>query len=121
MKNVFFKSVSHSRYENGVRTKREPNLCDREICAERDMINPDIYHVSIKIPNYDYTMVPKAMKIVYRENNIVDLKGVTLHDSDNRWGFDFSDYGVRFVFDVHGGIEKATLYLIDRNTQIVYQ
>ena len=127
MKNIHLKSQHHIRFENGEMTKNSPVQVRRDVHAIKDEENPIIYHVYIKEPeNGNYIMTPKAMKIVSDEMGMkITLEGITLNDPDNRWGFDFSDYGIQFIASATTGITgqpgTASLLMKDRNILIAYQ
>ena len=58
---IYFKSESHSRFENGIISKNSPVKTVRYIYANMDVENEKIYHACIKDENGDYSMVPKAI------------------------------------------------------------
>ena len=126
MRNVLLKSNFHTRFENGKMTENSPIQVRRDVYAVKDEECPGIYHVYIKDPENDsYIMEPKAMKIVKDEIMKITLEGITANDQDNKWGFDFSDYGIQFIASAMTGMTgqpgTASLLLKDRNVLITYQ
>lgn len=120
MQNINFKSKVHFRFENGEMTGSADVA--REVRILKDEKNEKIFHVSILDPETNgETMVPKAMKITGEELGKLTLTGITLHDPDNIWGFDFSDYGVQLMQDITGNIGTISLLMVDRNILITYQ
>jgi len=115
------------RFENGEMKKGGPTHVRRDVYAVKDEENPSIYHVYIKDPeNGNYLMEPKAMKVIKDEMGMkITLEGVALNDPDNKWGFDFSDYGIQFIASAMTGMTgqpgTASLLLRDRNILITYQ
>jgi len=114
------------RFENGELSKNSPVQAKRDVYATRDDENDRIYHVYIKDPESDnFVMEPKAMKIIKTEMIKITLEGITESDIDNRWGYDFSDYGIQFIMSALSGISgqpgTASLLLKDRDILIAYQ
>lgn len=127
MRNVHLESQHHMRFENGKMTENSPVQVRRDVYALKDEENSNIYHVYIKDPeNGNYIMEPKAMKIIKDEMGMkITLEGITLNDPDNKWGFDFSDYGIQFIASAMTGMTgqpgTASLLLKDRDILITYQ
>ncbi len=126
MRNVHLKSTTQIRFESGNMTKNSPTRAYRDVYAIKDDENSNIYHVYIKDPDTDsFTMQPKAMKIISDEMVKITLEGIKLHDKDNRWGFDFSDYGIQFIMSISSSMNgqpgTASLLLKDRDILITYQ
>ena len=120
MKNLHFKSRLHFRFENGKMTGSAD--VKRDILINKDSTNDNIYHISIKNPNEgSLIMAPKAMKIIGNEMGKLTLEGIKLNDGDNKWGNDFSDYGIQLTQDISGEIGTISLSLKDRNVLITYQ
>lgn len=126
MKNIFIESNFHMRFENGEMSTNSPVHVRRDVYALRDEESPNIYHVFIKNPeNGEFLMAPKAMKISKEEMAKITLDGIKENDPENRWGFDFSSYGIQFTMSVMSGLTgqpgTASLWIKDRNIVIVYQ
>lgn len=126
MRNVFIKSNFHMRFENGKMTENSPLHVRRDVYAIKDDQNDEIYHVYIKDPENDsYIMQPKAMKIIQNDGFKITLEGLKVNDINNRWGFDFSDYGIQFIMSALSGLSgqpgTASLLLKDRDVLITYQ
>lgn len=122
MREFEFKSTVHYRQEQD--KDMIPAFVERIIKAEKDKQQPSIYHISIFNPaSNDYTMAPKAMKIVNDQIIKITLEGITENDPDNIWGCDFSDYGIQFIQSAisNGNPGTAVLWLKDRDIVITYQ
>jgi hypothetical protein len=114
------------RFENGKMTENSPLQIRRDVYATKDDQDEEIYHVYIKDPENDsYIMQPKAMKIIQNDGFKITLEGLKLNDIKNRWGFDFSDYGIQFIMSALSGLSgqpgTASLLLKDRDVLITYQ
>lgn len=126
MRNVYNKSNFHMRFENGKMTENSPLHIRRDVYATKDDQDDEIYHVYIKDPeDNSYIMQPKAMKIIQNDGFKITLEGLKINDINNRWGFDFSDYGIQFIMSVLSGLNgqpgTASLLMKDRDVLITYQ
>ncbi len=125
MRNIHLKSEHHIRFENGEMSKNSPVKIRRDVFAQRDEKNTEIYHIYIKDVNDNFIMEPKAMKVIENKMIEVTLEGISLNDPDNRWGLDFSNYAIKFTLSALSGLTgesgTAILVLKDRNISIAYQ
>ena len=121
MRNIHIKSNSHILYENGVMSKDSPIQAKRDVLAICDERNSNIYHVCVKDSvNENYIIEPKPMKIAKEEMTKLTLEGLAIDDPNNKWGIDFSNYGIQFIKNIMFEWGSGNLLVRDRNELICH-
>jgi hypothetical protein len=121
-RHFYVKSTFHKVYESEKMSYNDMIHENREIYAVADSENENIYFVYIKdSDNENYILQPIPMKIVETQINKVTLEGIDTYDKDNRWGHDYSNYGIQFILNIYREFGTATLWKKDVNIVTIYQ
>jgi len=128
---IFFDSSDHIRFENGADISGHNYGCNRQIKIEKNISGNEGYTVTIynldsnhPVWGNNIQMAPKQMKVVGKQDNIIELRGFGFDENAVDMGAptndaSFAHYGVLLLVE-NNQIERIQLNMYDRNISIVY-
>lgn len=115
-----FVSDDHTRIQNGQKSNANNKGAWRGIrvqTSDNKTFTSTIYNLVGTHPIWgdNIQMAPKQMKIIEENSDKIFLRGF----GTDSMGASFADYGIT-LHKQNGTIDKVTLHMFDRNTEIVY-
>lgn len=117
---IVFDSSDHVRFQNGQDVSGHNYNCHRRITIEKNIEGAEGYTVTM----YNIQMSPKRMKIVNKQENIIEFRGYGYDENALAIGApmeaaSFANYGLVIMIE-DNSIVRAQLNMYDRNISIVY-
>lgn len=130
--NVIFDSSDHIRFQNGKDVSGHNYGCNRRFVIEKNIEGGEGYTVTMynldgihPLWQNNIQMAPKRMRIVSKNDHIIEMRGYGYDEKALEWGAPLSDasfanYGIVLLIE-NEEIKRIQLNMYDRNISIVYQ
>ena len=128
---IVFDSSDHVRFQNGQNFSGHNYNCHRRITIEKNIEDAEGYTVTIynmdgihPLWHNNIQMSPKRMKIVNKQENIIEFRGYGYDENALAIGApmkaaSYANYGVVLLLK-NNKIERIQLNMFERNTCIIY-
>ena len=128
---IVFDSSDHVRFQNGQNVSGHNYNCHRRITIEKNIEGAEGYTVTMynmdgmhPLWQNNIQMSPKRMKIVNKQENIIEFRGYGYDENALAIGApmeaaSFANYGLVIMID-DNSIVRAQLNMFDRHVSIVY-